>query len=868
MKTLTPLIAQHILELGTEPVNILEVQWVKDGPFLKYGDKSIQQVIPIDGVILDLSNLEAVIKLDNEGQSESISVTLDDTSGDIKEIINYNDIHGKTVKLMQWFEGLPLSEAFQLYEGEISSPIKWSEGDRTISFSVISKLADKEVGFSPEEADFPFLPDELVGKAWPMAFGIVQNVPTVRLQEVPITQSSEDFGREDPTLQPNISSLDQSRTDYINLLTFYQLAIVQAQHNASGAATEEARSYWEGVVDQLAGYIGQLTSLINRMGSDLSNLRIVQDAQQEATNKTLGLIDITGFPTGPITLKIDGIELSGIISGNIFNISSVVDTNYDGTIDTPYGFKYIAAGTTVTLKTDKQIMYICNIIDSDIKNVQCFRQIENGQALVTVPSAWYTVRKITSGPYTFTLLDLPMSLSSRDNTLGDDIYVTMESTIGPNTVDIMIWLIETYTDLSWDKTSFDYVKVKLENYPSHFAMLDRRNIYTFLEEIAFQARCSIWIRNGVFYLKYLSEELTPNDIFTEDDIDAGSLIMDATQTEELVTVLTAEWSDNYAIEDKNKIILRHNVIKYGTLERTIEFYIYNLPELVLKSATFWLIRLANIWKIITFNTYVSKLAIETFDTINISLQSNHIANTDINCFVTDVIYDTSNHLLNLTCWAPVRFGEMTQYNFGWPSQILPELEFPTKIDIIEQYAGGAGPGVDVDGEFALSDEDKVLLGGQLHLGLQSIQGERRDHGERTPSDLDDVKPVPNFVGTDFSPGEEPDYDYDYDTYPFEPEEPDAPPEFEGAVYPGIVRSRIINNELPSPTKQYNVHVYENGLSASPLIKHVIQLQSLDVEDIPNGTWVLVAKNEPADENSPFINFSDGFEWSMQVPIWL
>lgn len=970
MKTLSPAIAAHIQTMGTEPVNILEVAWT-GGNFLKYGDK---ETAGVAGTILNLSNLESVVKLDSQGQSQSISVTLEDSSGDIKDIINTSDIHGKAVRLTQWFEGLPLDEAFVLYEGEISSPIIWSEGDRTISFSVITKLADKEVGFSPEEGNFPFLVDRLVGKAWPMAFGIVQNVPAIRLQEVATTQSSQDLGVVDPSLNKRIREI------------LIQLKFLVEQHEglgiaaaiAAGVAGNICRDFGdnsqecqeaESVSDQATSSLNANEQSTFDARKELSDLLSQQKKQKEEANEALGLVNVDGFPDGPVTIDINGIELSGTISGEVLTIDAIVDTNFDEDIrydnddeadNIPFGYTFIEAGTTVTIKSDAEISYIANIIDSTVLSVQAFRQAENGPILITISSTLYTVTKETSGPYTFTIITFKRPLSSLDEELGDDIFVTLESPIGPNTVDIMIWLIDTYTDLSFDKTSFDYVKLKIDNYPSHFAMLERKNILTMLEEMAFQARCSIWISNGVFYIKYLSEEVTEVATITETDIDAGSLVMEVTETEEVVTKLTATWTDDYALDDSHTLILRHNIKKYGTREREINFYIYNIGELVQKSATFWLIRLANVWKILNFDTYTHNLALESFDTIKLAFGQNFISTLPIKAMVTDVTFNTSDYLLNLRVWVPIRFGEMEQYDFSWPSQILPNIEFPTRADITEEFAGGDGPGADVD-----QLEIKITIGRpQIKIG-EGQRDQRRDYGEEFPSDLDDIKPEPNFAGVDFLKGDDPDFQYDYggkygttvEILGFEPiagtfpgrsngvnesvtneqgrpvytidvylnslaEAPrrrlvimadgSAPnlqkghwvtvmknfqaiadsetgerfpglnedgfewtmtPTIVSSVYPGKIISPVNLIELP---QTYNVELYFDGLQDTAEIKIVHQLQGAINEEIPVDTWVLVSQNDfhpkaDANENEPTeltgLN-EDGYEYTMQVPVWL
>jgi len=166
-------------------------------------------------------------------------------------------------------------------------------------------------------------------------------------------------------------------------------------------------------------------------------------------------------------------------------------------------------------------------------------------------------------------------------------------------------------------------------YPSHFALTDRKQILQALEEIAFQARCAIVLKDNTFYLRYLPAEPTPAGTIAESDIEAGTLELLHTTTEDLVTKLVARWRATGAQEEDNKVILRHNVKKYGTKEREFDFYIYNKLDMVLKSATFWLIRYSNTWKKVRFSTPLHKLNLETFDAVTLDFDSPYIANSDV-----------------------------------------------------------------------------------------------------------------------------------------------------------------------------------------------------------------------------------------------
>ncbi len=167
--------------LGTEPVVIIEVQWVQDGGWEMYAYRDVGNTV--SGKILSLGNIDDVIAVTDHEGTQELSVTFDDTDGTLKTIMDNYDIHKRNVRVWQWFDGLDLSDKFLLFRGKINSPIEWVEGEQTLSFNIMTQLEGLEFGFSPEEGQFEFIPDHLIGQPWPSIFGTANDVPVVRVGE-------------------------------------------------------------------------------------------------------------------------------------------------------------------------------------------------------------------------------------------------------------------------------------------------------------------------------------------------------------------------------------------------------------------------------------------------------------------------------------------------------------------------------------------------------------------------------------------------------------------------------------------------------------------------------------------------------------
>ncbi len=370
------------------------------------------------------------------------------------------------------------------------------------------------------------------------------------------------------------------------------------------------------------------------------------------------------------------------------------------------------AGATVREQTDDCDIYIANILPSTIHSVYAYRKmpISGSRRLVQVPSSYYVKKEAANlGTIDVTALVFPQALKSiAGEDWEDDIYVTYTSSVGPNVCDIIQHLIETYVkDGAVNAANFAAVKAKFldiddnELYPCHFALFDRPNVLDEVARIAWEARCAIYKRNNEYFIKYLSEEPTTDATFTLDDIETQTLSVTLSATEEIVTRMNVTYSRDYLpIETFKKqptLVYRHNVKKYGLHTRDEYWHIYNIPELVEKSATFWLIRLANTWKQIDFRTFMTRIALESYDTVLFNVGNTYWSTGNVKGVLRDAVYDPKDNSLQYSLWLPVRSGEMIKYKFAWPALEAEDEKFPTDAEITKGLGGGYGPGSGVTG---------------------------------------------------------------------------------------------------------------------------------------------------------------------------
>jgi len=799
--------------LGTEPIVIIKIAWDAENEHMTnmYADRDIGT---IPGKILDVSTIDNVISIDQSEDSAEMDITLDDTDGSIKAIMNEHDIHKRDVWVYHWFEGLDLADKFLLIRGKISSPVSWNEGERSVSFSVVTQIEDKEVGFSPEEGQFPFVPKDMVGTTWPSIFGTPYDVPAVQCNRAltgttlcPVsilTGVSAHLNAGWGSNPPDFRQAQQSRQHYDYMFADWY-----------GVDDDEASK----ALDQ----VNEISNQIVKTAEDWYRSQMCALEQRyETVNAALAKgsgcnpIHILGgedFPRGGLTLQIGGgifvghfgeentefddkfyvtnkwhapsesasssasqdrdslwcktppkpaniVKLEGkipcvgslskppsdltsgkfMIAGDCVRRTIRIYWYNDPEEDTPDSdvlqHFWGDAGSQVSIVGDEPITYIVSIVPGTVLTVKAFKDFHGIKILSTVPTELYEVKNVSYGPIDTVQVVLTNTLSlMEDENWSDDLYVTFESDVGPNICDILIYLIDVYSDMTYDPVSFAEVGEKLDIFPANFALLERKNLVSVLNEIAFQARCSLRLIDGVFYIRYLAEEPTAVDTITEQDIETNTISMELTSTENLVTKYTATWRLSYAQPELNKLILRHNIRKYGIQEEEYEYYIYHHPDTIYKIATFWLIRKSNTWKRLSFKTFLNKMNLEAFDAVTLSFQSPYIANGDIKATVEVADLETSDQSMSLNCWLPVKSGEMEAYDFAWPANVNPEWVFPTSREIDLGLAGGDGPGAQATGDLPVGYYESLIGEGVVYVGGPAIGlSSHGDYGDRSPSD--------------------------------------------------------------------------------------------------------------------------------------
>lgn len=800
---------------GTEPILIVGIQWKQGGSILLYAERAIEFHDEVRPTILEMGVIDSTLAISLNETSDEISFKLSDNDGHLKEIIDTTDIHKRTVYIWQWFPTLPWNEKFLVFQGQINSPITWKDSDRTLEFSSVSQLEDTEVGFTLEEGSFSdYSLDDLVGKVWPECFGTTIHKKAIRVDHKFTGSLGDSVGIADFTLPSQAGANNLIAQFAIELQIFWvmmgaylrfigleeqgdaliekgnQFGVQAAQYRQKAAditatwsaqkATERSSvrivGGWEFPRGNLwldiggASFYGSFRGKQYDYDDDQADIFDIQkschpglaeycidcgDPIYQTTGTTfLGFTDEEGQVHECKTIP----YAEGYRVCQVTHDCFIIYTgNIIGETAGPF---FAQAGASVKIISAEPQRYIISITPGSggiggtgVLKVAAFTTLDTGErVLLDVPEDYYRVYRQSFGSVSATIVETTDALSKYPSPAWEDtIYVTFRSSIGPNPVNIMQYLINRYSNFGVDGTSFGRVRAATGNYPMNFCVPDRKNIFTILKELTFMARCAIFLRNGKFHLVYLPAAPTAVHTFTEDNVDTNSIEVGFTETEDLITSFTGTWEAHGAQEDKNKVILRYNIKKYGTHKYEFDYYAYNYISGVIKSMTYWIIRRGNTWKTLKFNASLDSLNCEVFDGAYLNFSHDYVSDDQVLGLIESADYDAASNTIEFAIWSGVRAGEMEMYDFAYPQNVSQSLVFPTPIEQREGNAGGSTINNRSGGSF---NRRGPRSGGGLNVEWNDNDpygdGGRKtsDKGSQHPSDQGDHGPgAPNTKQT-------------------------------------------------------------------------------------------------------------------------
>lgn len=664
--------------LGVTPINILKIEWSTGTAY--YADQPVTLTgLSAEGSILDISILSDQVKSDNVGTISTASVTLDDLSGDLKTLVDTTIIEGTICTIYQYFKGNTVDDLITLLKGRIISDVIWSEGERTLSFDIETYIKDDVVGYAPEEEDLTDINPAAVGKPYPLGFGSPLKVPAVRaLKQFTGTlkdgvnnnfntfyiNNGSDFpqGTEISikiagVLFSGIFDGDTFTVTEKNKAKYTNISLLNRKSNDPNKS--DATVCWIDSDAHLVGlycYVDHSTygKMLNRCIDQIGN-KCFFIKPWRPNNTTLEVIlDSAETIEEAAMCPRTSWDINFIFENISYHPNTYFTKAHASIIGGSVVFMdswFLTAGEIVRYDADYDDTYVFNLLPSiEVFEVFGYRKEENNNDKVfrPIPSSYYTEHlNDTLGTVTCSYLTFDMPLEERFGEGWDgDVYVSYRSSVGPNGANIIEHLLTTYTNVTPD-SSFDTVRPLINNYWANFAVFDQPKAMTLIENIAWQLRCAILVRNETATLKYLSQIPDSDYTITEDDVIFKSLVLGFTSTENLYTRLIADWKKDYSGREDTELtyIYQNNVDSFGLNELKKEITIYNIKDFVTRTLDFWGYRYSNIWRTLSCNVTLKGIELESFDILSTNIgivSSNTIKGTVVSSSI-----DTAQGVMSL-----------------------------------------------------------------------------------------------------------------------------------------------------------------------------------------------------------------------------
>lgn len=342
---------------GLDPTLFIGVQWDDSGIEQFYSSHDFpgarKQIVSISGI-------EATQVVTGTGASQSVNVTLSDTDGKVREVLDSIDVHKRPARLYLGFPGVAISDSVILIDGEINSAMEWDDRARTFSFTILNKIEGRLFGFAMEDGLFEEVNEQDRAKAWPFRFGETCAYPAVQIRNGVQGILRLGQGVPDPTLDAKIC---QARKIVCPMVEdpLYDTVPEGVEDDGFDNATRARQDFASGMDEfgQVDGGSGLDRPFGTSFGSGLevnqpgvtggrrainpTNRRVlVRDKecetnkfnticqllrdranQLEFTNPTLSILGGGKFPQGRSTvIRIDDIIYTGTFSGEVFTIES------------------------------------------------------------------------------------------------------------------------------------------------------------------------------------------------------------------------------------------------------------------------------------------------------------------------------------------------------------------------------------------------------------------------------------------------------------------------------------------------------------------------------------------------------------------
>lgn len=428
-----------------------------------------------------------------------------------------------------------------------------------------------------------------------------------------------------------------------------------------------------------------------------------------AFDETIGQIDkVRALPENGLLVDITRFtnQITRMLKGR-YNRNNSQAAPYGQLIETLKLIKFIKGafwarkeGTEIRQWDANPDIYVANAVASDslisVYGIRKYRDADTDtdiEKLVPIPSSYYSVNldeataiPTGEGPSNVTTLRFNIPLVAyKDQGWKDTIFVTVESSLTDNGVEAIKYILDTYTNLTTDITTFTAVAAQLANYEAHFAVLNHYDAITLCEEMAYQLRCGLLIDSGVVKIVNLAYSNSSQFTFTASKIAFQSLKATTSPEQDRISRFVGTYRPTYEPEligkYYNKRVDRqryyeNNVDKIGLIEKEIDFFLFRNSEQVDEALEFWGNRSSKIWKMATFDAFHDTIKLELFDKVTFTLDYEYLGSSSCTGIVVGINNVLLSGVVSYTVLLSMEAGKNTEDDLFWN---YTSISAPTNI---------------------------------------------------------------------------------------------------------------------------------------------------------------------------------------------
>lgn len=699
---------------GAESIMVLEIYWGNGVTAKKYADKFfVATPITISGRILQMNVVSKTAQIGQLGVSQTVSVTLDDTDDALKTIYDSKYMEGSRCIITQRIVNEASTVDQHIMTGRITSDITWSEGERTLSFSIAGGTnktgASTVIGYAPASGEVANLNSNAIGNNWPVVFGTAHKVPAARIiytdnitlvDSYGYTHSTYEFENGDQLPQaPTVITVDINGLLFEGTIT--DTTFTPTIKNKPRYTTQEFGPRISSDVDdytnpcvawvpsgvsltkmyvwvQLDTYRNQVNYCVRQDGNKCYFAQPWFDTFN--LDETHEIAEAAKWPriSWPVDMvyNYDGGSLAAIMGKDQWTIYKGDRVNYESGAD--YDDRYVA-----NLYPSTSILAIYG------------KRAWKGKTIwAKIPQSYYHYhlsQDIVTGTVTrhCTVIDFPKQLSQYEcEGWTDEIWVTLVSTLAYYPKDIVEWAIGELTTLTFDDANSDDPPVTMD-----FAYFETTDALEFLSGIAYQSASALQILDDTVRLVFLAQVpgTTSSNVLhvlPDSGIIMKSVELGLKATEEINTIHRSTYVTDYSGEKSASHVyeIQQNISTLGVQKVTDDMWALTCSLGVKAITDFWGVKAGNSWKTVKCDCFLDFSDANVFD--GVQFQIAPFLPTDTKGLLTGVVHDTDRPCVSITVEMAIKAGSCAEDAGYWT---LGVAECVVPSDTEEDYTPEPDP---------------------------------------------------------------------------------------------------------------------------------------------------------------------------------